>query len=42
MNAPMNRMTEGPLVKRYDGEMGHLHPLVLDLGQQVCTQLEAA
>ena len=38
----MNKMTEGHIVKRYDGEMNLLHQLVLDLGQLVCAQLETA
>ncbi len=38
----MNKMTEGHTVKRYDGEMTHLHQLVLEIGNLVCDQLDRA
>lgn len=38
----MNRMTEGHTVRRFDGEMTHLHDLVLQLGRGVVSQIEQA
>jgi len=38
----MNKMTEGHTVKRYDGELTHLHQLVLEIGALVCDQIERA
>lgn len=38
----MNEMTEGHTVRAYNGEMAHLHQLVLDLGNLALDQLRRA